>query len=84
MYFFQDCPFQVEYLPGHPTCFDPSFVECFSRPLDIIQSYCRGDFRGCPYYLTQGLATRIPEEAHRKAIHIARRACSSEGELSKS
>lgn len=68
MYLFENCPFEVDSSPKECTCFDPTFQSNFKRPPDIVHHFCRGDFRGCPYYTTLGVSSRIPEEAKPKVL----------------
>lgn len=69
MYLFEKCPFQIDPSTDECLCFDSGFLASFKRPPDIIHHYCRGDFRGCPYYLTHGVPSRIPEEAKPKTLY---------------
>ena len=73
MYLFEKCPFQVDPPQDEHICFDPGFMDCFKRHPDIVRHYCQGDFRGCPYYITKGITSRIPENAKPRALSNPRR-----------
>ena len=75
MYLFEKCPFEVDPSADDRICFDPAYLDCFKRPPDIVHHYCQGDFRGCPYYLTKGVPSRIPEEAKPKVLHNTSASC---------
>jgi len=53
------CPFQVTLTDGQKLCFDPWFVRCIWRSPAMVQRFCEGDFRKCPFYQIHGL----PESA---------------------
>ena len=73
MYLFENCPFHVEPRNSESACFDPGSLDIYKRHPDIVRRYCEGDFRGCPYYRTNGIPSRIPEEAKPRAFSGARR-----------